>query len=32
MDDLVIQSDSLPAELSANKVHLKNYGQNRRRR
>lgn len=32
MEDLVIQSDSLPADLSANKAHLKNYGQNRRRR
>jgi hypothetical protein len=29
MADLVIQSDSLPADLSANKAHLKNYGQNR---
>jgi hypothetical protein len=29
MEDLVIHSDSLPAELSANKAHLKNYGQNR---
>lgn len=28
MDDLVIQSDSLPADLSVN-AHLKNYGQNR---
>jgi hypothetical protein len=32
MEDLVIQSDSLPADLSANKAHLKSYGQNRRRR
>ena len=29
MEDLVIHSDSLPAELSANKAHLKNYGRNR---
>ena len=29
MEDLVTHSDSLPAELSANKAHLKNYGQNR---
>ena len=29
MDDLVIQSDSLPADLSSNKAHLKSYGQNR---
>jgi hypothetical protein len=27
MDDLVIQADSLPADLSANKAHLNNYGQ-----
>jgi len=32
MADLVIHSDSLPADLSANKVYLKNYGQNRRDR
>jgi hypothetical protein len=32
MEDLVIHSDSLPADLSANKAHLKNYGQNRRHR
>jgi len=32
MEDLVIHSDSLPADLSANKAHLKNYGQNRRQR
>jgi hypothetical protein len=32
MDDLVIQSDSLPSDLSTNKAHLKNYGQNRRHR
>jgi hypothetical protein len=32
MEDLVIQSDSLPADLSANKAHLSNYGQNRRPR
>lgn len=30
MEDLVIQSDSLPANLSENKPHLKNHGQNRR--
>lgn len=29
MKDLVIYEDSLPADLSANKAHLKNYGQNR---
>jgi hypothetical protein len=29
MEDLVIQSDSLPADLSSNKSHLKSYGQNR---
>ena len=29
MDDLVIQSDSLPSDLSSNKAHLKSYGQNR---
>jgi hypothetical protein len=28
MDDLVIQSDSLPADLSSHKAHLKKYGQN----
>jgi hypothetical protein len=32
IDDLVIHADSLPADLSANNVHLKNYGQNRRHR
>jgi hypothetical protein len=32
MDDLVIQSDSLPQDLSTNKAHLKSYGQNRRHR
>lgn len=32
MDDLVIQSDSLPTDLSSNKTHLKKYGQNRRHR
>lgn len=26
MADLVIQSDSLPADLSSNKVHLRGYG------
>jgi hypothetical protein len=29
MEDLVIHSDSLPSDLSSNKAHLKNYGQNR---
>ncbi len=29
MEDLVIQSDSLPADLSSNKAHLKSYGKNR---
>lgn len=29
MEDLVIRSDSLPADLSSNKAHLKNYGKNR---
>lgn len=29
MDDLVIQMDSLPADLSSNKAHLRGYGQNR---
>lgn len=29
MADLVIQSDSLPADLSSNKAHLKSYGRNR---
>ncbi|MFZ1219075.1 MAG: hypothetical protein WAO00_07265 [Chthoniobacterales bacterium] len=29
MDDLVIQSDSLPFDLSSNKAHLRGYGQNR---
>ena len=29
MEDLVIQSDSLPADLSSNKAHLRSYGQNR---
>lgn len=28
MEDLVIHSDSLPADLSSNKAHLKKYGQN----
>lgn len=26
MEDLVIESDSLPKDLSSNKAHLKNYG------
>ncbi|PYI90765.1 MAG: hypothetical protein DME97_16425 [Verrucomicrobia bacterium] len=29
MEDLVIHQDSLPADLSANKTHLRGYGQNR---
>jgi len=29
VEDLVIQTDSLPADLSSNKAHLKNYGQKR---
>jgi hypothetical protein len=29
MEDLVIQSDALPADLSSNKAHLRSYGQNR---
>lgn len=29
MDDLVIQMDSLPADLSSDKAHLRGYGQNR---
>ena len=32
MDDLVIPTDSLPADLSSNKTHLRAYGQNRRHR
>lgn len=31
MEDLVIGSDSLPADLSSNKAHLKNYGSKRSR-
>jgi hypothetical protein len=30
MHDLVIQSDSLPADLCVNKAHLKRYGRGRR--
>jgi hypothetical protein len=30
MHDLVIQSDSLPADLCSNKAHLKSYGRGRR--
>jgi hypothetical protein len=30
MQDLVIQSDSLPADLCLNKAHLKRYGRGRR--
>ena len=29
MEDLVIQRDSLPKDLSSNKAYLKNYGKNR---
>lgn len=29
MEDLVIQTDSLPADLSSNKAHLKGYGKKR---
>ncbi|MGA8660480.1 MAG: CopG family transcriptional regulator [Chthoniobacterales bacterium] len=29
MEDLVIEADSLPADLSSNKTHLKRYGKNR---
>lgn len=29
MEDLVIQRDTLPKDLSANKKHLKGYGKNR---
>ena len=32
IEDLVIASDSLPADLSSNKAHLKSYGQNRANR
>ena len=32
IEDLVIPSDSLPADLSSNKAHLKLYGQNRANR
>ena len=32
IEDLIIHSDRLPTDLSANKAHLKNYGQNRRHR
>ena len=31
MEDLVIPTDSLPADLSSNKAHLKNYGKDRPR-
>jgi hypothetical protein len=30
MEDLVIQADSLPADLCFNKAHLKSYGRDRR--
>ncbi len=29
MEDLVIQTDSLPTDLSSNKAHLKGYGKKR---
>lgn len=29
MEDLVIHTDSLPADLSSNKAHLSGYGKNR---
>jgi hypothetical protein len=29
VEDLVIKLDSLPADLSSNKTHLKSYGKNR---
>lgn len=29
MEDVVIQADSLPADLSSNKAHLKGYGRKR---
>jgi hypothetical protein len=29
MEDLVIPADSLPADLTSNKAHLRSYGQNR---
>jgi hypothetical protein len=29
MEDLVIERDSLPKDLSSNKEHLKSYGKNR---
>jgi len=29
MEDLVIEHDSLPKDLSSNKAHLKRYGKNR---
>lgn len=32
MSDLVISQDALPADLSENKSHLKNYGKNRSHR
>jgi hypothetical protein len=32
IEDLVISSDSLPADLSSNKAYLKSYGQNRANR
>lgn len=31
MEDLVIPTDSLPADLSSNKAHLKGYGKKRPR-
>jgi hypothetical protein len=32
MEDLLIEADSLPADLSSNRKHLKGYGQNRANR
>jgi hypothetical protein len=32
MEDLVIEDDPLPADLSSNKKHLGKYGKNRSRR
>ena len=32
MDDLVIQTDSLPSDLSVNKAHMKGYGKTRSHR
>jgi hypothetical protein len=32
MEDLVIDQDSLPVDLSSSKTHVKNYGKNRSNR